>query len=129
VNRARRLTAIVLLAAAPVAACGHRAERALVDQFFSASRLRDRTAAQTVATVFFDPQDQGLVRDFTIKNVTPEEDNGGVVSKNVTLSATVESLEGVRSLRTIILTMQRRSGGAWTITGVTVTGDPAPQPR
>ena len=57
--------AVVL--ALTIAACGHPREQALVDQFFSASRVRDKTAAQTVSTVFFDPKDQGVVRDFTIK--------------------------------------------------------------
>jgi hypothetical protein len=115
----------VLAAVAAVVACGHPAERALVDQFFSASRLRDKTAAQAVATVFFDPKDQGLVRDFTIRSVTPEEENGGLVSKNVTLTATVESLDGAKSQKTIFVTMQRRQGAAWVITGVTVATDPS----
>lgn len=110
-----------------IAACGHPGEQALVDQFFSASRLRDKTAAQTVATVFFDPKDQGIVRDFTIKSVTPGEESGGVASKNVTLTASVESPEGATSQKTIFVTMQRRPGAAWMITGVMVAV-PAPPP-
>ena len=109
------------------AGCGHPREQALVDQFFSASRLRDKTAAQSVSTVFFDPRDQGLVRDFTIKSVTPEEESGGVASKNVTLSASVESLDGVTSQKTIFVTMQKKPGAAWMITGVMVAV-PAPPP-
>lgn len=120
----------MLLAIAALAACGHPAERALVDQFFSASRLRDRTAAQSVATVFFDPKDQGLVREFTIRNVTSEEESGGVVSKNVTIRASVESLDGVTAEKTIVVTMQRRPNAAWLITGVTVAAaDPSRPPR
>jgi hypothetical protein len=118
-------TAAALLTA--LTACGHPAEKALVDQFFSASRLRDKTAAQSVSTVFFDPKDQGLVRQFTIKGVTPEEVSGGVASKNVTLSAAVESLDGVQSQKTIFVTMQRKPGAAWMITGVMVAV-PAPPP-
>jgi hypothetical protein len=126
----RTLPIGVLLAIATVAACGHPAERALVDQFFSAARLRDRTAAQSIATVFFDPKDQGLVRKFTIRNVTPEEESGGVVSKNVTIRASVESLDGVTAEKTIFVTMQRRPNAAWLITGVTVAAaDPSRQPR
>ena len=124
----RRWLVGAMVAGAAVA-CGHPAERALVDQFFSASRLRDKTAAQSVSTVFFDPRDQGLVRDFTIKSVTPEEESGGVASKNVTLTATVESLDGVKSQKTIFVTMQRRQGAAWVITGVTVAADPSRPPR
>ena len=123
----RRLTAGLLIAGAAIA-CGHQQETALVDQFFAVSRLRDRTAAQTVSTVFFDPKDQGLVRQFTIRNVTPEEESGGVVSKNVTVSASVESLDGVTSQKTIFVTMQRRAGSAWMITGVTVATAPSRPP-
>ena len=126
----RTLRIGVLLALAILTACGHPAERALVDQFFSASRLRDRTAAQSIATVFFDPKDQGLVREFTITNVTPEEESGGVVSKNVTIRAAVESLDGVTAPKTIFVTMQRRPNAAWLITGVTVAAaDPSRPPH
>jgi hypothetical protein len=111
------------------ASCGHPREQALVDQFFSASRLRDKTAAQTVSTVFFDPKDQGLVRDFTIDSVGAEEqdESGGVTTKSVRLSASVESPEGLMSKKTIFVTMQRRPGAAWMITGVMVAV-PAPPP-
>jgi hypothetical protein len=118
-------TAIALVTA--LAACGHRAEKALVDQFFSASRLGDKTAAQSVSTVFFDPKEQGLVRQFTIKGVTPEEVSGGVASKNVTLNASIESPDGAQAQKTIFVTMQRKPGAAWMITGVMVAV-PAPPP-
>jgi hypothetical protein len=119
-------TAALLSVATLTAACGHPAEKALVDQFFSASRLRDRTAAQSFATVFFDPKDQGVVRHFTVRSVSPEEDSGGVVSKNVTIDAAVESLAGEKAEKTIFMTMQRRPNAAWMITGVTVAAaDPS----
>jgi len=124
--KAVRLGAAAVLALS-VAACGHPREQALVDQFFTASRLRDKTAAQTVSTVFFDPKDQGLVRDFTIDSVGAEEESGGVATKSVRLSASVESPEGLRSKKTIYVTMQRRQGAAWLITGVMVAV-PAPPP-
>jgi hypothetical protein len=122
---ARLLAAIALVTALP--GCGHRAEKALVDQFFSASRLGDKTAAQSVSTVFFDPKEQGLVRQFTIRGVTPEEVSGGVASKNVTLNASVESPDGAQAQKTIFVTMQRKPGAAWMITGVMVAV-PAPPP-
>jgi hypothetical protein len=124
--KAVRLGAAAVLALS-VAACGHPREQALVDQFFTASRLRDKTAAQTVSTVFFDPKDQGLVRDFTIDSVGAEEETGGVATKSVRLSASVESPEGLTSKKTIYVTMQRRQGAAWMITGVMVAV-PAPPP-
>ena len=115
---------------AGLVACGHASEKALVDQFFSKSRLRDRTGVQSLATVFFDPKDQGLVREYTITNVTPEERSGGLTSKNVTLHATLESLAGVTSDKTIFITMQRRADAGWMITGVTVaSAAPSPPPR
>ena len=125
-NQISRLPLVLTLLAAS-AACGHPVEKALVERFFSASRLSDKTAAQAVSTVFFDPRDQGLVRQFTIKDVTPEEVSGGVASKNVTLSASVESPDGVQSQKTIFVTMQRQPGAAWMITGVMVAV-PAPPP-
>lgn len=118
---------IVLAVALAAAGCGHRKEQAIVDQFFSASRLRDKTAAQTVSTVFFDPADQGLVRNFKIDNVGPEEESGGVATKSVRLSASVESPQGVTAQKTIFVTMQRQPGAAWMITGVMVAV-PAPPP-
>src|ERR1700730_8141873 len=123
----RRLQTAVLFSIATLAgSCGPPAEKALVDQFFSVSRLRDRTAAQSVATVFFDPKDQGVVRHFTIRSVTPEEVSDGVASKNVTIDASVESLAGEKAEKTIFLTIQRRPNAAWMITGVTVAAaDPS----
>ena len=130
-SKVRKGKAVWLAAAAVLgltaAACGHPREQALVDQFFTASRLRDKTAAQTVSTIFFDPKDQGLVRDFTIDSVGAEEESGGVATKSVRLSASVESPEGLRSKKTIYVTMQRRQGAAWLITGVMVAV-PAPPP-
>jgi hypothetical protein len=125
-RRPARLSAAIALVTT-LAACGHRAEKALVDQFFSASRLGDKTAAQSVSTVYFDPREQGLVRQFTIKGVTPEEVSGGVASKNVTLNASVESPDGAQAEKTIFVTMQRKPGAAWMITGVMVAV-PAPPP-
>ena len=126
----RRLqTAMLLSMATLTAVCGHPAEKALAEQFFSASRLRDRTAAQSVATVFFDPKDQGIVRHFTVRSVTPEEESGGVASKNVTIDAAVESLAGEQAEKTIFMTMQRRPDAAWMITGVTVAAADPSHPR
>ena len=123
-KRVKRALIVLALAAA---ACGHPREKALLDQFFSASRLSDKTAAQAVSTVFVDPKEQGLVREFSIKNVTPEEERDGVASKNVTLDASVETLDGLTSRKTIFVTMQKRSGAAWMITGV-MMAVPAPPP-
>jgi hypothetical protein len=51
--------------------CSTVSERLLLDQFFSASRLRDRTALARFATVVFEPHTDGIVLDFVVLAVTP----------------------------------------------------------
>jgi hypothetical protein len=63
---------ILSLAFALQLACSS-SDQSIVSQFFSASRLRDATALEKVATVMFDPRTQGSVTDFTIQNVTAEQ--------------------------------------------------------
>ena len=48
-------------------------EQSIVSQFFSASRLRDNTALDNIATVIFDPRTQGSVTTFSIQSVSPEQ--------------------------------------------------------
>jgi hypothetical protein len=54
-------------------ACSHGSERTILGEFFSASRLRDRTALQGFATVPFEPHVQGIVTGFAIARVGPDE--------------------------------------------------------
>jgi hypothetical protein len=54
-------------------ACSHGSEQVILDEFFDASRLRDRTALQVFATVAFEPHIQGIVTRFAIARVGPEE--------------------------------------------------------
>jgi hypothetical protein len=54
-------------------ACSHGSEQVILDEFFDASRLRDRTALQVFATVAFEPHLQGMVTRFAIARVGPEE--------------------------------------------------------
>ena len=56
---------MVVLAAIVASACG-RQERSVVDEFFTQSRLRDKTALQKIATVTFEPRTQGIVEQFDI---------------------------------------------------------------
>jgi hypothetical protein len=53
-------------------ACGHASERAVLDQFFVASRLRDRTALARFSTVVFEPRTDGIVAKFVVADVSPE---------------------------------------------------------
>jgi hypothetical protein len=48
-------------------------EQSIVSQFFSASRLRDNTSLDNIATVIFDPRTQGSVTTFSIQSVSPEQ--------------------------------------------------------
>ena len=52
-----------------VLGCGPAAARTLLSQFFAASRLRDLTALQKIATVVFEPREQGMVLGFDITRI------------------------------------------------------------
>ena len=110
--------AIVVLAAASSSACG-RQERSVVDQFFTQSRLRDKTALQKIATVTFEPLVQGIVEQFEITNVTADENQ----AKTITVSAEVRLPDGTVKHEVIVLTM---SGGLITgFLGVPFQAPPA----
>lgn len=110
----------VLVLATSLAACtSHGAEQLLLEQFFSASRLRDRTALQQISTVIFEPRQQGTVAAFTILSVADlEQSAGGVISKQVTVSAPVRLPDGQTSTKKIVVVLQRRD--RWIVTGFTV---------
>ena len=62
-----------LLAAATLIGCSSTLEQPILDQFFTASRLRDNTTLAGFAAVAFDPRVDGIVTSFSITNVTPEQ--------------------------------------------------------
>jgi len=74
---ARTIRAVCLLvlvsSTLTLVACSGSGEQPLVNQFFNASRLRDNTALDNIATVIFDPRTQGTVTSFTIAAIAPEE--------------------------------------------------------
>src|SRR5262245_37870555 len=78
-HRPSRPTAVLLavstlaLGVFAVGACAGGSEQPILNQFFTASRLRDNTSLQNFSTVAFDPQTQGTVSSFSITGVTPEE--------------------------------------------------------
>jgi hypothetical protein len=53
-------------------ACAGAGEHAIIGEFFTASRLRDNTALDNVATVVFDPQTQGTVTTFSLQSLGAE---------------------------------------------------------
>ena len=114
-----------LLAASAIVSCSNVAEQAILDRFFAASRLRDTTALQQFSTVTFEPRAQGIITRFDITASGPEQHNGDLVTKEVTISAPVELPSGQTSQRTFVVTMQRgipkgdkEISGRWLITGI-----------
>jgi hypothetical protein len=102
--RARTLLVLTMIALALSAiACADRYERALLAEFFAASRLLDRTALQDVSTVIFDPRTDGTVLRFEVERISPEDHN----EKRATVSARVHLPGGEIAQRTLIVTMRR----------------------
>jgi hypothetical protein len=89
----------------------------VLERFFQASRLRDRTALKHLSTVIFEPRDQGIITTFDIIRVTSEERRGESLNKNVTVVAPVELSNGQTRMEQLIITMQKR-GDEWMVTGV-----------
>jgi len=91
-----------------IVGCSGAREHALLERFFTASRLRDLTALRTVSTVVFEPKEQGTVVSFEITSI--EEVSVG--SKIVRVSAQVRRPNG-QTVPQILLV---------TISGETITG-------
>jgi hypothetical protein len=95
-------------------------EQALLEQFFSASRLRDTTALQSIATVVFEPHQQGIVRTFEIVSVVRAQRNGNA-AKDVTVEAPVFLPDGGSVRKRLVVTIEQRGGDTsarWLVTGV-----------
>jgi hypothetical protein len=91
-------------------------ERPLLAQFFDASRIRDKTALRKMATVVFEPREQGTITTFDIANVAFRRD-GQAELKDVTIVAPVLLPSGRTERKTLVVTMQRTATG-WIITAV-----------
>ena len=107
------------------AACArHGAEQVLLDQFFNASRLRDRTALQKISTVILEPLEQGAVTTFTITDVVDLEGPDGLVqSKQVNVSAPVRLPDGRTAQKTLSVVLgrgDRQTTAPWIVTGFVV---------
>jgi hypothetical protein len=120
--------AAVLAAAFAVAACA-RPEQPLLDRFFGASRLRDRTALQAVSTVVFEPREQGIVRTFEVTDVTGERVAAATTGKDVTVEAVVVLPDGRTVQKTLVITMERTSGADRAPWLVTAFRDAAASPQ
>ena len=106
---------------AAVSCAKYGAEQLLLEKFFQSSRLRDRTALQQIATVIFEPHEQGTVTEFKITAVVDLEPSAnGAASKQVTVVAPVRLPDGRTADRRITLILQQRD--RWIVTGFTVRG-------
>jgi hypothetical protein len=117
VNAVSRIA--VATAAMTLAACA-TPEQALLERFFSASRLRDTTALQSIATVVFEPRQQGIVRTFEIVAVGPAQRNGGM-AKDVTVEAPVFLPDGRTVNKRLVVTIEPGGGDGssrWLVTGI-----------
>jgi hypothetical protein len=67
-----KLAASSVVVALAAINCAVASDRMLLDQFFAASRLRDRTALARFATVVFEPRTDGIVQKFVVLKAAPE---------------------------------------------------------
>jgi hypothetical protein len=83
-----KLVAASVVVALTAINCVAVSERILLDRFFVASRLRDRTALAGFATVVFEPLADGIVREFVLLEATRERPldgdpaDGGPISEH-----------------------------------------------
>jgi len=118
----------VALVTLTVLSCAHDAERASLNQFFAASRLRDLTALKKIATVVFEPATDGMITTFEIVRVTAVPgSNGKSESEAISISAPVRLPDGRTLTKTVVVTMERRPvegdrnpARGWMITGFSV---------
>ncbi|HEY6211858.1 MAG TPA: hypothetical protein VIW45_06215 [Vicinamibacterales bacterium] len=102
-----------LLALALVASACAGPEQPLLDRFFAASRLRDRTQLQAIATVVFEPRERGIVTKFTVVRV---DASGG--RRVVTIHAPVELPDGRTVQKTFAVTLTLDNEQRWIVTAV-----------
>jgi len=124
----KRATTLVVALAAWLAGCGPKPEEPVLAEFFNASRLRDRTALQKIATTIFDPARDGIVTDFEVKSVEARAAGGGA-TEDVSILAPVKPMDGPTVEKQLVVTLEKdatgtRSGvkGRWIVTGVKVSG-------
>ena len=123
------------VALAACAACAPRAEELILGGFFNASRLRDRTALQKIATASFDPAAQGIITGFNITGVVSSR-VAGHETKDVAISAPVKRLSGEVRQERLVVTLERDESGSiaglpgrWIVTAIRGAAEPSPRPR
>jgi hypothetical protein len=129
-----RVLMLVVALAAVLAACSPRAEEPILSAFFSASRLRDRTALQKLATTSFDPAVHGIITSFTITGVATTR-AAGRATKEVSISAPVKLPSGQTIWKNLVVTVEldesagARTSARWIVTAIRDAAEPSPPPR
>ena len=75
-HRSRPSLLVPLVVSLPILAalaCSSAPEQPILNQFFTASRLRDKSSLDSFATAIFEPRTDGSVQTFTITSVSPEQ--------------------------------------------------------
>jgi hypothetical protein len=72
-SRLSRAWSLVASVAVTLVACSSTPEQPILNQFFTASRLRDTTSLANFTTVAFEPNAQGIIIRFDITNVGAEQ--------------------------------------------------------
>ena len=124
--RHRRRVVAPLLAIVTLA-CTGGPERAVLDRFFQASRLRDLTALENVSTVIFEPRQDGTVLSYEITSIRQTADD----SEEVLVSAIVRLPSGTEQQRPLVVTLTRVKE-RWMVAAVHVSTEstsPASPPR
>ena len=68
------LALMIFTLAGLVAGCSASSgEQQLLERYFGASRMRDNSTLANIATVSFRPSEEGVVQDFSVTNVGPEQ--------------------------------------------------------
>jgi hypothetical protein len=118
VRRQRHSLAAALVVCA--AACAGGPERAVIDQFFAASRLRDLTALEKVSSVIFEPRQDGTVLSYDIQVIRP----AAGATEEVLVNALVRLPSGTTERRPLLITLKRVADG-WRVASVRVSTESA----
>ena len=106
-------------------ACSVPREQSILDRFFIASRLRDRTVLSRLSTVAFEPLKDGIIVDYTITHVTQLDD----AHRDVAIVAPVRVPDGRTVVERLVFSLERGalksdpvSADRWIVTAWSLKG-------
>ena len=71
-----------------------------------------------IASVDFNPREDGIVQDFEIIRSEVSSGGGGSETRRVTVNAQVRTADGRTEARTLLITVQRASDGRWRVSAL-----------